>query len=346
MNKLVRKTYQAETKALEGEDRILTVRISSNNPDRSHDVVYPKGMKMDNYMRNPVVAFAHDYSGMAVAKTLDLQPVDDGVVAKLQFPPLGVYELADTLYELYKGGFMNAWSIGFIPTKWQDREDGGRDFQEWELLEYSAVLVPDNPDAVTLLRSKGINIDEKGDVIEEKDKNKKDEKEEKALVEVKEKKSTTNDDDQNEEDDDEFETDERLVGALTVDEFSDVMEDILEDAMDSGADESQEDQPAKQVEVKEGRVLSDKNRKLIGSVLEGMKTLSSALEELMAASEPNPKEVQEETRKSVVSLKEALIIVDQTVGKALRDLKTKGELGIVPDDARLPIVVRRKESEK
>ncbi len=124
------------------------------------------------------------------------------------------------------------------------------------------------------------------------------------------------------------------------------MEDILEDVLDNGSDESDEDKSTQTPEVKEGRVLSEKNRKLISTILDGMKTLTSALEELLNDADQNPKQVQDETRKSVVSLKEALIIVDQTVGKALRDLKTKGELGKVPDDARLPIVVSRKESEK
>jgi hypothetical protein len=61
MDKLVRKTYETETKAA-ADDRVLTVRISTVNPDRSKDVVVPKGVILDNYQRNPVVAVGHNYT--------------------------------------------------------------------------------------------------------------------------------------------------------------------------------------------------------------------------------------------------------------------------------------------
>lgn len=160
MNQIIRKTYQAvETKAVNEETRTLVVKISTSTPDRSNDIVAPKGMFVKNYLTNPVVAFAHNYSGLSIGKTTEIQATDDAIVAKVEFVPKGVYPLADQLFEMYKGGFMNAWSIGFIPKKWVDKEDGGRQFDEWELLEYSAVLVPDNPEALTLLRSKGIDPD-------------------------------------------------------------------------------------------------------------------------------------------------------------------------------------------
>jgi hypothetical protein len=172
--KLIRKTYQADTKAAEGQDRTLIVTISTSSPDRSQDVVVPSGMISDKYMKNPVVAAFHRYSEPAIAKTLELQVTDNAVIAKLQFPPQGIYEKADQLYELYKAGFMNAWSIGFIPKEAVDLDpdrpySGGHRFEKWELLEYSAVLVPDNPEALTMLRSKGIEeepSDEETKVVE------------------------------------------------------------------------------------------------------------------------------------------------------------------------------------
>jgi len=159
MNQLIRKTYQAETKQAEGAERTLIVKISTSSPDRSNDVVLPSGVVLENYLKNPVVAFGHNYSGLSIAKTQEIAITDDGILAKLVFPKAGVYELADTVYELYKDGFMNAWSIGFMPMEYKDRETGGREFTKWELLEYSAVLVPDNPQALTILRTKGIDTD-------------------------------------------------------------------------------------------------------------------------------------------------------------------------------------------
>src|SRR3972149_2376451 len=98
--------YIAETKA-DKKSRSLTVTISTKTPDRSRDVVIPNGMKMDNYMKNPVVAFAHDYRGLAIARADQLEVMDDRIIAKVTFPDQGIYPLADQVYGLYRDGFMS-----------------------------------------------------------------------------------------------------------------------------------------------------------------------------------------------------------------------------------------------
>lgn len=344
--KLIRKTYQAETKA-SGEDRTLIVKISTANPDRSNDVVLPNGVVFDNYKRNPVVAFAHNYSGLSIGKTIDIQKVDDGIVAQVEFVPKGVYPLADQLFEMYKGGFMNAWSIGFIPKKWSDRPDGGREFQEWELLEYSAVLVPDNPEALTLLRSKGIdpeplveeseNIKPEEDVKDDKPKDepKGEEKEDEKTVNIKEV-------DKNVENPqiESIEVDSKEKTLIL--HFAD--KKTLEfKGQDTVLDYLDELQQAYR-EVKEGRVLSEKNRKLVSDCLTSLKNTQSALQALMDASEKEPKEVSNSNQVVVIDLAEALKAIDKVAGVALRDLKRKvnGELGIVPEDSRVPIEIGEK----
>lgn len=158
MPEQIRVTLPAETKALEDE-RALVVRITSPKPDRSGDVVVPKGGKLENFKKNPVVLFGHDYWSPPIAKATELSVDDNGIIAKVQFPTKGAYEFADTIYELCKQGIMNAWSIGFraLRDKIEFMEEGGRKFNEWELFEFSAVPVPAHPDALTLLRSAGFD---------------------------------------------------------------------------------------------------------------------------------------------------------------------------------------------
>lgn len=112
----IRKTYEASTKAAEDNSRTLVITISTKNPDRSNDEVMPEGCILENYMKNPVVAAFHNYHEPPIGKTLEINVSSDSIVAKVEFTPEGVNPTADMLYELYKGGFMNAWSIGFIPT--------------------------------------------------------------------------------------------------------------------------------------------------------------------------------------------------------------------------------------
>jgi len=172
MSELMLKTYEADVKAIEGE-RALNVTINTNRMDRDGDIVEPKGAKLANYRKNPVVLMAHKYEGLAIAKAEDLRKTDSGISAKVVFPPEGDYPLADTVYKLYKGKFMRAWSIGFIPIKSEDIpddeiEDGklaeqgivrrGKRIKSWELLEFSACAVPSNPDALSNMMKKGIDI--------------------------------------------------------------------------------------------------------------------------------------------------------------------------------------------
>jgi len=162
--KLIVKQYESETKAVENE-RSLTVTISTNAVDRSGDVVEPNGGKFVNFKKNPVVLMAHDYSGLPIGKASDLKKTDKGITAKVTFPEEGTYPLADTVYNMYKQKFMRAWSIGFIPTKSEEIKDEegkknitGYRFLNWELLEFSACSVPANPEALTNMVSKGIDI--------------------------------------------------------------------------------------------------------------------------------------------------------------------------------------------
>lgn len=164
---LIHKTVHAiETKEVDEQSRTLIVKISTSDVDRSGDVVVPNGVILDNYLKNPVVAAFHRYDEPAIAKTLEIKVMDNCILAKLEFMPEGKYPLADILYEQYKGGFMNAWSIGFRPVDYEPIVDGGYKFNTWELYEYSAVLVPDNQGALTVMRSKGISEDEINKALE------------------------------------------------------------------------------------------------------------------------------------------------------------------------------------
>lgn len=150
----IHKSFDTETKALE-DTRSLIVTISTPTPDRSGDVVEPKGAILENFRKNPVVLFGHDYSQPPVARADELSITESGINAKVNFPAEGVSTFADTIYGLYKAGIMRAWSIGFIPKQMEPMADGGMRFTQWEMYEFSAVPVPANPEALTIARSFG-----------------------------------------------------------------------------------------------------------------------------------------------------------------------------------------------
>lgn len=155
---VLRKMYQAQIKAL--DDVTFEAVITTAAVDRDLQIVRPEGIDSDNYMKNPVVMYAHDYSTLPVAKTLELHADDNALVAKFQFPPDGTYEFADIVRRMWAGGFLNATSIGFIPKSMVD--DHGKPVEpsaaSWrkanatidkcELLEFSIVPVPSNQEAL------------------------------------------------------------------------------------------------------------------------------------------------------------------------------------------------------
>lgn len=153
--------YSTEVKEVEGKLRTLRVVISTSDTDRSKDIMLPQGALIENYLKNPVVSAFHNYHEPSIARCVSLVFEERRIIAELEFTPEGMNPKADQLFNQYKAGFMFAWSIGFLPKRWEDHaDDFGRTYIEWELLEFAAVLVPDNPEALTLLRSKGIDIDE------------------------------------------------------------------------------------------------------------------------------------------------------------------------------------------
>lgn len=145
---------------LDADPATFTLRsvISTAAPDRTGDVVVPSGLRnRDEFLRNPVVLWAHQRSlpPIGVCRALDILP--DRIVAETQFAK-GV-PFAEDVFRLYEQGILRAWSIGFVPRRMAPQRRGQR-IDEWDLLEYSAVPVPENPAALTLAVCKGIVTDE------------------------------------------------------------------------------------------------------------------------------------------------------------------------------------------
>lgn len=182
------KNFESEVKVADDNKRTLVVRISTVNPDRSKDTVQPAGMVYQNYLKNPVVLFAHKYDTKPIAKCTSLRVTKDAVEATVEFLPEGVYQEADIIYQMYKDGFLNAWSIGFMSLEHEHNDFGGYNFKQWEIFEFSSVPVPDNPEALTILRSKGVKVE---DYVEKPEEAAPEKKETEQPVETKETETPT-----------------------------------------------------------------------------------------------------------------------------------------------------------
>jgi phage head maturation protease len=157
---LTRADPSARTLAVDADK--LTVRsvITTIDPDRAGDIVIPTGLKnADQFLMNPVVLWAHQRASIppiGVCNWIDIQP--RRIVAETRFAR-GV-PFAEDVFRLYEQGILRGWSIGFVPlqAKQEVRRDGSTGLRvlAWDLLEYSAVPIPENPDAVTVAIEKGL----------------------------------------------------------------------------------------------------------------------------------------------------------------------------------------------
>lgn len=149
-------------------DNLYRILASTSSIDRQGDIIQQDGWVLDNFKKNPVLLWAHDYSALPIGKVVSLEKTTEGLVAEFEFAPADANPMAEQIKKLYEGGYVNASSVGFIPL-----ERNGNIIIRAELLELSLVPVPANQDALRrAIESKSFNGEviaamEKGEVMEQ-----------------------------------------------------------------------------------------------------------------------------------------------------------------------------------
>lgn len=157
------------------EPNVYRALASTDALDRDGDVMVAEGCITEDFMKNPVMLFIHNYRQVPVAKVLNLEVGKGQVAFSFEFAET---DIAKELKYLYDNDFMNAFSVGFYPkSRFQVEDDTPDKFKveangtsveidltkyserprqlicAWELLEVSPVPVPANPEAL-LIRAK------------------------------------------------------------------------------------------------------------------------------------------------------------------------------------------------
>ena len=129
--------------------------IVANTPaeDRDRDRVIPTGCAFENYLRNPVLLWGHNYrEPWAIIGNADAIEVSDaGLRIRPAFrEPANEHDPMTVVQLLWENNFVRGASIGFRPLEWEPNDAGGRDYTKWELLEVSLVPVPANQEALRM----------------------------------------------------------------------------------------------------------------------------------------------------------------------------------------------------
>jgi len=152
----IRKTFSAVVRTT-GE-RTITALVSTPGRDRDDDVIEPRGIELGPFTANPVIPWSHRYDQPPVGRATAIRATSEGLLMDIEFTPQDLYAYGAQIGQMYKHGYLNAFSIGFVPMEWAENEWGGRTYTRIELLEVSAVLVPANASALVVARSLGLDL--------------------------------------------------------------------------------------------------------------------------------------------------------------------------------------------
>ena len=253
------------------DDGGIPFRITELRVDRESEVVKPNGAVLKDYKDNPIVLFSHGYSshgfipiGRMDPKTFDI--TDQYFDSKIYFDDDGDDPFAKMIASKVKNKFLTKGSIGFRTITASSEpllpKQRGRSILKWELMEYSIVPVP----ALTTSGRKGewedfkIQCKDFGHPIDER-----------FMYETY---GIVND------------THYGEIG----DEKIGVSWELLKDYLGLSNTATKEQVLS---ELKEGRVLSGKNRKLISTAVGATKEAIEALEKLLEATNPEPEPTPE-----------------------------------------------------
>lgn len=142
--KIVRKFYTASEQSSNDEERAVTARVSTPDIDRDGEVILSEGIDTKEYQKNSILLWAHDYHIPPIGRAMWARADKSGLVCKFQFAKT---QFADEIYQLYRDGYMRAFSIGFIPLEF---DPATKTHKRISLLEVSAVPVPANQNALVL----------------------------------------------------------------------------------------------------------------------------------------------------------------------------------------------------
>lgn len=147
--------------------RYVEFVISDGTKDRHNSIIDPKGWNLENFNKNGIVGYQHDVYGDSFLTPPDPDSIigkavafmdGDQLIGGVTFEPKEINEKAEKIFQKVLFGTLRATSVGFkkVSGHWGDEEKNehreGENatyyYDKVELLEFSLVNIPSNPNAV------------------------------------------------------------------------------------------------------------------------------------------------------------------------------------------------------
>jgi HK97 family phage prohead protease len=140
--------------ASETDSNSVAWAFSTFDLDRFGERIDPEGWDFKEYLKNPVIEWAHRYDIPAIGRACGVHADDKGLHGVVVFNDKSYDPFGWGIGERVKAGVIRAGSVGFrileieLPSK-EDSADGtALIFRKQELLEFSICNVPANPFAL------------------------------------------------------------------------------------------------------------------------------------------------------------------------------------------------------
>jgi HK97 family phage prohead protease len=153
-------TKALHVKAIDEIRRTVDFVASTDVVDAHDEIVDQGSWRLDDYLKNPVVLFAHNSRELPIGRSVDVavRNVGDGMQleCRIEFATADLNPLADQVFRMVVGKFLRAVSVGFVPKSYRWEMRGGVEVWVWAdcvLKEISVTPVPANPEALAKMKA-------------------------------------------------------------------------------------------------------------------------------------------------------------------------------------------------
>ncbi len=152
-------TRHFEVKSIDEKRRTADFVASTGVVDAHDEIVDQSTWILDDYLKNPVVLFAHQSRELPIGKSIDVQVVNgprgQQLEHRVEFATEEMNPLAEKVWKMVVGKFLRAVSVGFIPRSYRYELRDGVEVWVWAdcvLKEISVTPVPANPEALAKMK--------------------------------------------------------------------------------------------------------------------------------------------------------------------------------------------------
>lgn len=153
-------TRALHVKAIDDKKRTVDFVASTDVVD-SHDEIVDQGSwLLEDYLKNPVVLFAHNARELPIGRAVDVAVRNAGggmqLETRIEFAPAELNPKAEQVFRMLQAKYLRAVSVGFVPRSYRWEMRNGSEVWVWAdcvLKEISVTPVPANPEALAKMKS-------------------------------------------------------------------------------------------------------------------------------------------------------------------------------------------------